>query len=274
MEQRNESGILYKVWEILKPLVIYYVACNAAFLLIAYLCNAVMEYFGAGVQEYMTGHVETMTELVNGLSMLVSAMLLLPMLRRELAVNKESANSKAGKKAQNIILVVILASSSSICLNILLTLTGFVQTSTTYQDVAKQQYGVVFGVGAILFGLISPIAEEIVFRGLVFNRLRRYYKAVPAMVVSGLLFGVYHGNLVQGLYGTCMGILLAYTYERMHSFLVPCLFHAVANFMVYTLAQNVELHTRLFTVPVCIILLAVSVVCILVVEKLSNVVEL
>lgn len=267
MEHRNESGLLYKVWEVLKPFVIYYVTYNVAFLLIAYLCNAAMEYFGTGLQEYMTGHAATVTELVNGLSMLISALPLLPMLRQELAVNKESAGNEAGKKALNVILTVILAASSSIGLNILLSLTGFVQTSATYQDVAKQQYGVVFGVGAILFGLIAPITEEIVFRGLVFNRMRRYCPTAAAIIVSGLLFGVYHGNLVQGLYGTCMGILMAYAYARMRSFFVPCLFHAVANLMVYTLAQNTELHARIFTIPGCIILLTISVACILVVEK-------
>lgn len=267
MEQRNVNSLLHKAWEVIKPLVIYYVTFNVVFLLIAYLCNAVMEHLGTGVQEYMAERTATVTELVNGLSMLVSVLPLVTMLRQEMAANKESANNRMTRKALNVILTVILAASSSISLNILLALTGFVKASEAYQDVAKQQYSVMFGVGAILFGLISPIAEEIVFRGLVFNRIRRYCPTAAAIIVSGMLFGVYHGNLVQGLYGTCMGILLAYSYDRMHSFLIPCLFHAVANLMVYTLAQSAELHTRLFTAPSCIMLLIISAVCILTVEK-------
>ena len=273
MEQRNESGLLYKVWEVLKPFVIYYVTYNVAFLLIAYLCNAAMGYFGTGLREHMIGHAATVTELVNVVSMLISALPLIPMLRKELAANKESEGNEAGKKALNVILTVILAASSSIGLNILLSLTGFVQTSANYQDVAKQQYSVVFGVGAVLFGLISPITEEIVFRGLVFNRMRRYCQAPVAIIASGVLFGVYHGNLVQGLYGTCMGILLAYTYERLRSFLIPCLFHAVANITVYTLtyAQTgyERLQTVLFKTPNSFItlgvLLVVSVGCVMVI---------
>lgn len=271
MEQRNEGGLFYKVWEVIKPLIIYYVTFNVVFLLIAYLCNAAMKYFGTGVQEYVMRHAATVTELVNALSMLVSALLLIPMLRQELAVYKERAGNEVFSKVVfTAVTTAILAASSSVGLNVLLTLTGFVQTSAAYQDVAKQQYSVVFGVGAILFGLISPIAEEIVFRGLVFNRMRRYYPTAAAIIASSLLFGIYHGNLVQGLYGTCMGILLAYTYERMHSFLFPCLFHAMANLMVYTLTQNTELHARLYTTPACIILLIVSLFCILVVEQSSK----
>ena len=270
MEQRNRGQLFYKVWTVLGPFIIYYVAHNAAFLLIAYLCNAAMEYFGAGVREYVIGNVETMTELVNGLSMLIGVLPLIPMLGQELAVYKGTAGSEVRHKALAAAITIILAASSSIGFNILLTLTGFVQTSATYQDVARQQYGVVFGVGAILFGLISPITEEIVFRGLVFNRMRRYCPTAAAIALSGVLFGVYHGNLVQGVYGGCMGILLAYTYGRLHSFFIPCLFHAVANITVYTLAQNAELHARLFTTSGCIILLVISVGCILVVEKTAK----
>ena len=269
MEQRNTEQPFYKIWEVLKPFIIYYVTYNVAFLVIAYLCNASMEYFGAGLREYMTEHAGTMTELVNGLSMLLGVLPLIPMLRQERVqtMSTEMKCSGVRQKVLAAVITIILAASSSMGLNILLALTGFVQTSATYQDVAKQQYSVVFGVGAVLFGLISPITEEIVFRGLVFNRMRRYYPAAVAIIVSGALFGVYHGNLVQGLYGTCMGILLAYTYERIRSFFIPCLFHAVANLMVYTIAQNAELHARLFTTPSCIILLVISVICILAVEK-------
>lgn len=270
MEQKESGNSFYKVWEVLKPLIIYYVAYNMAYLIIAYLCIAAMEYFGSDLREYVTERVNTVTELVNSISMLIAVLPLVPMLRKELTVYKGTANNEVFGKALAAAIAIILAASSSVGLNILLSLTGLVQTSATYQDVAKQQYSVAFGVGAVLFGLISPITEEIVFRGVIFNRMRRYYPATAAIVVSGVLFGVYHGNPVQGLYGGCMGILLAYVYERMHSFFIPCLFHAVANLMVYTLAQNAEVKVRLFTVPSCIILLAVSAICILLTEKLWN----
>lgn len=279
-----KNNSFYKVWEALKPFIIYYITYNIVFLLIAYLCHAGMIYFGAGFQEFMTAYAETVTELVNMISMAVAVLPLVPMLRRELESRKPSESSglllktardarqssRIGHMALSTLSVVILAVSSSVGLNILLSLTGLVQVSETYQDVARQQYSVAFGVGALLFGMISPIAEEIVFRGLVFNRMRRYYPMTMAIIVSGVLFGVYHGNLVQGVYGGCMGILLAYTYERMHSFFIPCLFHAVANITVYTLAQNAEWHARLFTVTGCIILLVISVICIFMMEKLKE----
>lgn len=279
MEQGKRGQAIYKAWEVFGPFITYYFTYNAAFQLIAYLLNAAMGYFGTELREYVIEHEATLTNMVSGLSMLIGVLPLIPMLRRELVVCKENADDKAPvatedgavrQKAVNIALAVILAASSSIGLNILLSLTGFVQTSAVYQDVARQQYGVIFGIGAVLFGLISPITEEIVFRGLLFNRMRRYYPVTAAIILSGVLFGVYHGNLVQGVYGTCMGILLAYTYERMRSFLIPCLFHAVANLMVYTLAQNAGLHAKFFNAAGCVILLTISAICIFVIEKLRK----
>ena len=285
MEQRSKGYSFYKAWEVLKPFIIYYVVYNIAFLLIAYAYSVAAEYFGGGLREFLTGNTDALTQLVGGLSILVGVLPLMSMLRQELALHKEPSKNKTFVQSENgesmrqktwplslaVPLTLILAVSSSVGLNILLSLTELVQASESYQDVAGKQYSVAFGVGAILFGLISPIAEEIVFRGLVFNRMRRYYPTIAAIVVSGVLFGAYHGNLVQGIYGGCMGILLAYTYERMQSFLIPCLFHAAANLTVYTLAYAQTVYRGLqdviFSIQGCMLLLIISAVCICVIER-------
>lgn len=261
----SQKNVFSAIWDIFKPFVIYYVLYSAVFILLISLCGATAQGLGAGYQAYLTEHAETVTGLVSGLSMIISVLPLLPMLRRELAEHK-AEKKKRGISIWYVLFTVILAASSSLGLNVLLALTRLVESSASYQDVAQQQYGVIFGVGMILFGLISPITEEIVFRGLIFNRLRRYFPHMAAVVVSGVLFGIYHGNLVQGLYGGCMGILMAYLYERMHSFFIPCLFHATANLMVYMIAQNAALHGLIFTVPGCVAFLLISVGCVGIIE--------
>lgn len=282
---KQNSNILYNVWEVLKPFLLYYLLNLTAFLVIGSLCRTVAELAGGGFQTYLADHTETVTGLVNGLSMVIGVLPLLPMLRRELQARKCSVSDRAdeedvlnnGERLQgsgrirymgfSLLLTVALAVTSSLGLNIVLTLSGLVQTSAVYQDVAQQQYSVAFGVGVILYGLTSPVIEEIVFRGLIFNRLRRFCPLAAAVILSGVLFGVYHGNLVQGVYGGCMGIMMAYLYERMNSFFIPCLFHATANLAVYVTAQNVELQGRLFTVYGGVILLGISVICVFIMEK-------
>lgn len=296
MDTIKNNHTSYKIWEIFKPFIIYYFLYSASFLLMVSLCQAVAKGLGSEYQTYLAEHAETVTGLVSGLAMLTGILPLIPMLQRELAEHKRSAKaaqeSASGAEAEMAVvfaggnrrgegsrskrsmalsaaLTAILAASSSVGLNVLLALTGLVKSSASYQDVARQQYGVVFGIGAVLFGLIAPVTEEIVFRGLIFNRMRRYYPHMAAVIVSGVLFGIYHGNLVQGVYGGCMGMLMAYLYERLHSFFVPCLFHAVANLTVYTIAQSAAVHGKVFTLSGCAALFLVSAGCVWGVEKMQ-----
>ena len=57
--------------------------------------------------------------------------------------------------------------------------------------------------------ILAPIAEEILFRGYVLRKLRPYGKRF-AIWGSAILFGLFHGNLLQTPYAVLMGLLLGY----------------------------------------------------------------
>lgn len=61
----------------------------------------------------------------------------------------------------------------------------------------------------LYMGLFAPLSEEILFRGLVLGTLRPYGKRF-AIFGSAVLFGVFHGNLLQTPYAFCVGLLLGY----------------------------------------------------------------
>lgn len=88
----------------------------------------------------------------------------------------------------------------------------------------------------------SPFAEELIFRGMIFRTLRKGFSFVPAAVISGVAFGVYHMNWVQGVYAGALGILLAYTYEKTNSLAGCYLFHFMFNLSSYGIEalQNVK----------------------------------
>ena len=87
-------------------------------------------------------------------------------------------------------------------------------------------------VEIILYVIISPVFEEIVFRGLLYKRLKIILPVSHSVILSGVIFGIYHGNVVQGVYAAGMGMVMAYLYEQEDNILVPVLFHAVANLTV------------------------------------------
>ena len=87
--------------------------------------------------------------------------------------------------------------------------------------------GIVMQVLATCVG--APFAEELLFRGLIHKRLRKILKVVPAMIISSLLFGIIHGNIIQLIYATLIGLICAYVYEKFKTIWAPIILHAAAN---------------------------------------------
>ena len=65
----------------------------------------------------------------------------------------------------------------------------------------------------IVAGLLAPVFEELVFRKLLIDRILKYGEGT-AILVSGLLFGLFHGNLSQFFYAFALGSLFAFIYIR------------------------------------------------------------
>ncbi len=114
-------------------------------------------------------------------------------------------------------------------MNIVLMTSGIMDYSETYQEVASLIYTPSFPVQILCVGVIVPIAEELVFRGLIYKRLRGYCPVALALILSAVLFGLYHGNIVQILYAIPAGLALAYLYEKYGSVFAPIAAHMVMN---------------------------------------------
>ena len=158
----------------------------------------------------------------------------------------------------------IIALLSVLCavpgLNLLFNLVGIIDSSASYQAVAESQFSASLSVGLVCYGVITPLAEELIFRGIVYNELKKNYKLSIAMLISSLLFGLYHMNPVQGIYGFIMGLLMAYLYEYFGSFLWPVLVHMLANSIAYMLSYTDITGTFLYSWPATVALCALTIV--------------
>lgn len=83
----------------------------------------------------------------------------------------------------------------------------------------------------ILYMVIcAPIMEEYVFRKLIVERTVKYGQGV-AVVVSGLMFGLFHGNLNQFAYAFTLGCFLAFLYVKTGKLKITIAIHMMINFM-------------------------------------------
>ncbi len=72
--------------------------------------------------------------------------------------------------------------------------------------------------------LVGPVIEEFLFRKLLLDRIVSWGEA-RAILVSGILFGLAHGNFFQFFYAFFLGCLFAYVYLRTGKFWYVASFH-------------------------------------------------
>jgi membrane protease YdiL (CAAX protease family) len=93
-------------------------------------------------------------------------------------------------------------------------------------------------VGAVVF--FAPVAEEIFFRGVVFNAWLREAGRRWAFIGSSALFAVIHLSLVSLLPIFLLGLALAWVYQRTGNLLAPIAMHATVNGISVALALLVR----------------------------------
>ena len=82
----------------------------------------------------------------------------------------------------------------------------------------------------IAFVVLAPVFEELVFRKVIVDRVLPFGEW-PAILFSGITFGLFHGNLTQFFYAALLGMVLAYVYIRTGNVLYTIGIHACINFL-------------------------------------------
>lgn len=80
--------------------------------------------------------------------------------------------------------------------------------------------------------ILPPLVEELIFRGLIQKYLERAgMRWILANVVQAVLFGVFHQNLVQGIYAALLGFALGFVAYRYNTLAASMLMHMFYNLM-------------------------------------------
>lgn len=133
---------------------------------------------------------------------------------------------------------VLLGIAAGIALNNILILSNLRSLSTSYQMTAEGLYSASVAVEIAGLGMIVPIVEECLYRGVIFRRLRDIMDVKKSILFSALIFAVVHGNIVQFLYAFIFGLLLSYVYETYESIKAPIFLHCAANLCSVALTEG------------------------------------
>jgi len=84
--------------------------------------------------------------------------------------------------------------------------------------------------------IVVPLIEEIIFRGLIQNELRKHMRVLPAVLIQAALFGLYHLNLAQFIITVFMGIMLGLLCVWTKSIWGAIIIHGVNNALSFLFA--------------------------------------
>ena len=118
------------------------------------------------------------------------------------------------------------------------------------------------GIWAILStALIAPLGEELLFRGLILHHTRQITGPIIAVIINGILFGLYHMNLVQLCYAIPIGILLAAIVTVSHSIYPALILHMAVNITAYMMpaALFAKKETIICTIMVSLIIASICI---------------
>lgn len=183
-------------------------------------------------EQYLLGILLENANIISIISSVVAAPLLLLFMHLDTKRSYREGTHETYDKvpAAFYVVVVLLGIATAVTANNLISISGIYQLEAEYQE----QLGEIIYSGGIIIELLSvvilgPVVEELCFRGLVYRRMRERASVKFSMFFSALIFAVFHGNIVQGVYAFMLGLLMAYVYEKFKNIVAPILFHVGAN---------------------------------------------
>lgn len=266
----NKDNAFVKMWNVIYPILVYYAVSNVVMYL-AMLALGVTE--NTYVAFYtMLQTIATAVAIPIILGYYHKDKLMFTVFQQRMG--EAFKHKTTVEKVKNAVLTFVGGALAGIVLNNIIGATGLTKVSSGYQEVTIH-----FFAGNVLFeiigvGILVPVVEELLYRGVVYARLADWIGIGKAAVISALIFGGLHFNMVQFLYAFGMGLLLVYFFEKTHSLAGAILGHIGANLVTvlrveYGILDWMESSDVLFW-GTTIVLAVVCVVIILGIRKSSN----
>ncbi|MDD6215582.1 MAG: CPBP family intramembrane metalloprotease [Roseburia sp.] len=165
--------------------------------------------------------------------------------------------------AKGILAVLLMGITFNIVISTLLATIPF---PDAWMETYQQNSSVLTGGNEVISFLatvfMAPVLEEIVFRGLIYDRLKKGMPAVVAAIISSLAFGLMHGTIIWMMYAFVLGVVLVIVFERFHSLLANMFLHFGFNLtgMCLNHAQGMSEVAGWILTGVCVIGFIASIV--------------
>lgn len=195
-----------------------------------YLCT-VLIYIGTiiGVNVYYyifgTGGVTIITSLLLGQAIIFVPAALFVLFSRE------KINAVLGFRKIKIssILMIILFTYLMLPITTVINAVSMLFVDNTVTQMSGAVLQMPMALMVLLMGVLGPLSEEMIFRGMVFGGYKKSGNTVKAIILSALLFGLMHMNFNQAAYAIFLGVVMAVLVEATGSLWGSVVFHMTVN---------------------------------------------
>ena len=233
-----------KVWRVISPIVIYLVIER----IVGFLVNFIYVWNQVNETTVWTDELknqlylelyEMQTENAVMISGLVAALCILIFYRtvRKEWLKRSYRIEVTEPKFLRYIYVGMLSVGFTISVNLVINAWGLFKYNWDFAKVSQMIYSESLIMQILVIGIIVPICEELLFRGVVYERVLQSGTATSAMLISSILFAFFHGTWLQIVYAFAFSFLIIFAYQKCGNFSVAICFHIVSNLSALILRQ-------------------------------------
>ena len=208
-----------------------YVVMFAYMLIYAFMASLKMADAGMfdalALTEKITYSVLQQTNMITIISgcLTLFALWIFFLIRKKKLYREVNVAAISGKQAACII-VLGIALATVVC-------AGLTLLPETWLNAYAEQSQYMVGDSVIIMVIsnmiVAPVVEEVVVRGLMLSRLKKAMPTVWAVIISSLLFGLAHGQILWITYAALLGVILAVVALKSDSLLGSILLHITFN---------------------------------------------
>ena len=203
-------------------------------------------------QEKLNNYINSKSLLI----ILIVSIIFLPTLYKVFKKYKEKNNFKI----KNIFIPI--AFGVSICL--IYNITIFELNNIFHFTNKFETSNIPIIVQIICSGLLGPILEELLFRGIVYNKLKEFNKPMTSIIISSVIFSLFHSNIVDAIYAFGVSFILIYMYEKYKTLKAPIITHICLNTTIILMLNLINKNFIVFNMY----LLIVSIIILLILRKI------
>ncbi|MCR5608009.1 MAG: CPBP family intramembrane metalloprotease [Lachnospiraceae bacterium] len=148
-----------------------------------------------------------------------------------------------------VFLLVILTYSLYPVINLIAIVASLFSENVLQNALGEYLDSTPFYIMFLMMAVMPPIGEELIFRGIFLSSHDKVNK-IGAILISAVLFGIFHGNINQFVYAAFLGIILAIVVEITDSIYSSMIIHFVFNgtetVMIYLLPKLIEVLKKIY----------------------------